>query len=222
VVTGDTGVIPSERKEKPVPNTYRYLRGAAALLAATILAVLGASVPAHADTTVAPGPGLHRVTLAELRAAAATDAAAVQWIFIVNVNSGLTLAVAGSDDDNGAPIIQYDMRPGQNAQEQAWMWSLVGDYIVMRNAGTSTWKAAGISRSSTANNAKAIQWTYTPGLQDQQWIVGEYNDDTYRFKNRNSGKCLAIPSSSTTRGTQAIQWTCSNGLEQRWALYAWY
>ena len=59
------------------------------------------------------------------------------------------------------------------AQEQAWTLAVdSAGYTVFRNAGTSTWKAIGISASSTANGAKAIQWSYVSPLKDQEWIPG--------------------------------------------------
>jgi hypothetical protein len=221
VSTAGVGVKAAQRKGKLLPTTYRYLRGAVALLAAIVVAVLSTGVPAHADAAP-PKPGPHRVSITELRALASRDAAAaaVQWLYVVNVNSGLTLAVSAGNDANGTAIIQWPARGG--AQEQAWTfyWDSEG-YLVLRNAGTSSWKALGISGSSTANGAKAIQWDYKPGLHDQEWIVGDYGDATYDFENRNSLRCLAIPGGSVKQGVQAIQWNCNGGREQRWELYAW-
>jgi hypothetical protein len=211
-----------QRRGKAMTTVYRRLRGVGALLAATAAAILAIAVPVHADPTAQARPGWHRMTATDLRATASrpVSAAAVPWYYVVNVNSGQTLAVSAGSDTNGAAIIQWPAIAG--AQEQAWTpYRDDEGFLVWRNAGTSSWKAAGISASSTANGAKAIQWDYRPGLQDQEWWVVDYGDDTYAFKNRNSERCLAIPGGSQTRGTQAIQWTCNNGREQRWKLVPW-
>lgn len=199
----------------------RRLRGLTALLAATVVAILATAGPAHAATTAQARPDSHIMTPTQLRALAAqpASAAAVQWVYVVNINSGLVLAVSAGSDANGASVIQWPALAG--AQEQAWTLYGSEGSVVLRNAGTSSWKAAGVSGSSKANGAKVIQWDYKSGLQDQEWDARSYGDGTYDLKNRNSSRCLAIPGGSGTQGTQAIQWTCSGGFEQRWEFVPW-
>jgi len=168
---------------------------------AALVAVLGPTVPAHADAS----------------------AAAVEWWGIQNLNSGLFLAVSGSSDANGAPIVQANQgfQPnGLPSLEQAWTpVSKGGGYLSLRNAGTSDWKALAIGASSTANGATAIQWTYQSTNHDQQWLKRNHSDG-FELVNRNSGKCLAIPGGNKDPGISAIQWPCNGGKEQRWVQWS--
>lgn len=199
-----------------MPNIYRYLRGAATLLLATVVGALTVIVPAQADTTGSVPPGLRRVTIDELRAAYSANA--VQWLYLRNVNSKLFMAVSGGADGDGVAIIQWPQRTGQ---EQAWYLDInANGYWVIRNGGTTTQKAVTIKDRSSANGAAVVQWNYV-GQDNQEFILGDYGDATYDFENRRSLRCLAIPGGSKTQGTALIQWNCNSGLEQRWELYAW-
>ncbi|WP_212992204.1 RICIN domain-containing protein [Actinoplanes auranticolor] len=164
------------------------------------------------------------MSVAELKAQVfgETSAEAVTWSYIQNVRTGLYLAVSGSSDANGAPILQWEKRTGN--QEQAWTFtetSYPAGYMAIRNAGTSSWKAMGISRSGLHDGAPAIQWDYRPGLEDQIWGFYGGTLGVYRLQNLNSGKCLAIPGSNPARGVHAVQWECSSNLDQAWAVTSW-
>ncbi|GAA3654853.1 hypothetical protein GCM10022224_017340 [Nonomuraea antimicrobica] len=74
-------------------------------------------------------------------------------------------------------------------------------------------KCLAIAEGSTANGARAIQWTCN-GKAEQRW-----HWSNGRLVNEKSGKCLAIGNDSEAAGAPAIQWTCGPGLEQRW--YEW-
>lgn len=107
--------------------TGRIRRLGATALAAAVVVVPGAGVPAHAATvaaTVAPDgtDGSPARYASERTAPAALPAgtrqasvqgplvAAVSWVYIWNKNSGLYLGVSESRTDNGAPIIQFGWR----------------------------------------------------------------------------------------------------------------
>jgi hypothetical protein len=206
-------------------NIYRRLVGRrarrlAAPLVVAVVAVLGATVPAHASSIKAPS--LHRVTPSEFEAMSPEQLATTWWL-IQNVNSGLFLTAAAPASTNGSPVVQRSLLPG--SQSQAWTFTAgsVAGYSYLRSAATSSWKALGISGSSTANGGKAIQWTYVSGLADQQWhqYYPSMVDEYFELQNLNSSKCLGIPGSSTTAGVQAIQWDCRGIGDQYWELYYW-
>jgi hypothetical protein len=215
-----------DREETLLRNIYRRLVGQrgrrlAAPLVVAIVAVLGATVPAHASSTAAPS--LHRVTASEFKALS-PEQLSTTWWYIQNVNSGLYLTAAAPASTNGSPVVQRSRLAG--SQSQAWTFTAgsVAGYDFIRSAATSSWKALGISGSSTANGGKAIQWTYVPGLADQQWYMYYPSplDSYVELINLNSDKCLGIPGSSTTAGVQAVQWDCRGIGDQYWQLYFWY
>ncbi|MDG4830600.1 RICIN domain-containing protein [Solwaraspora sp. WMMD1047] len=187
---------------------------------AAVAAVLGVGAPARAES--APALSGDPVSLAELRAqvSGGTSAAAAEWHYISNLNSGKVLTVRSSA--SGAPVVQWEQRRGDQAQ--AWTFTPANEYgtgwVYVRNAYTSSWKAMGISRSGRSNGDPAIQWDHRPGLADQVWGFYGGTLGIYQIKNRNSDKCLAIPASSMAN-VQAIQWQCSTNFDQRWVLTAW-
>lgn len=203
-----------------MPISYRYPRRAAALLLATVLGALCATVPAHAHAP-APSPSdPRRVTIDEPRGMTSHGASiAVDWSYLINVKSGLAMAVSGGQDGNGVPIIQWTPTVGN--QEQAWSTGFnASGFLVLRNAGTTVQKAVTIRDRSTANGAAAVQWDYV-GQDNQEFQYALYTDGSVTIWNRRSQKCLAVPNGDMDRGVGIIQWTCNGGPEQRWFVYPW-
>ncbi|MBG0568018.1 RICIN domain-containing protein [Actinoplanes aureus] len=190
------------------------------VLVASLVTILSFGSVSRADATSA-----QQVSAAESNALAGPAVPPTQWVYIRSFVSDLNLGVSGSSPNNGAPIIQWK-REGK--QDQAWKFikptsSSTSSYIV--NAGTSSWKAMGVSGGSKANGGKIIQWDYL-GVADQIWRLEEvgtnsYQKIYYRLVNLNSDKCLAVPNGATTP-VQAIQWDCSyNRPDQWWFLPPW-
>ena len=166
-----------------------------AVLTAVVLATGSGTAPAAA---AAPGDG---------------------WTTIVNVRTGLRLAVSGSRDDNGAPVIQWTHSnypgSGQAMPEQDWQFQQVGSHVfAIRNAGTPGWKALAIPRNNDTPGVGAIQWTYTVA-SDQMWERTAQGRG-YALRNQGTGLCLAIANGERTPGLQAIQWPCNGRDEQTW------
>lgn len=80
--------------------------------------------------------------------------------------------------------------------------------ILNYNSGLCLSVAGG---GSTANGAKAIQWTCNGG-GEQAWAWSGH-----RLVNYKSGKCLSVSGGgSTANGAELVQWTCNGGAEQDW------
>lgn len=140
------------------------------------------------------------------------------WRTIVNYETAQRLAVSGSSDTNGAPVVQWlSQRPnGQTPPEQTWLLIQQGGYLTLRNGGTPDRKALAIGNGSTTRGAGAIQWTHS-GRPEQQWRqLDDPGRRAFRLQNRATGLCLAIPNASIQPGTQAVQWPCGSGDEQFW------
>lgn len=202
------------------------MRRLSAMLVATTAVVLGAVAPAHAEPArpAAAAPAGRPMTMAEIRAEAAAAPAETRWYRIMNHNSGLYLTVADPTDADGSPIVQRGYEGGNRAQAWTLNVGTVDGYVYLNSATTSSWKALGISGSQKTNGAKAIQWTWKPGLRDQQWHEGLpwFGVYDHQLVNLNSGKCLGIPASSKEPKVQAIQWDCKQGLaDQYWEFWSW-
>jgi hypothetical protein len=85
--------------------------------------------------------------------------------------------------------------------------------LVNRRSG----KVLDVFGASTADGAKAIQWTWTGGA-NQQWRLEPGVDMSYKLVSRHSGKVLEVPGGSTTPGVQLDQWSDTNSAHQRWRL----
>jgi hypothetical protein len=78
-------------------------------------------------------------------------------------------------------------------------------------------KVLDISGASTTDGAKAIQWAWTGGA-NQQWRLEPNPDQSFRLVSRASGKVLENPGGSTTQGIQLDQWSDTAGTHQWWRL----
>jgi len=216
---------PSERK--PLPTTYRCLRGVAAVFVATVVGALGTIVPAHAVTTASVPPGLRRATIDDIRARASGDAstAGVFWYYLRNVQTQQYLTVRGAQAANGIPIIQSPWLVEGTRQEQAWRFDVnSAGFWTIRSGNTNDQKAITIKDKSTANGGAVVQRAYA-GQDNQEFILHDYNDTTFDFENVHSLRCLAIPGGRPAAGLAVIQWDCPDSqhprMEQRWELYYW-
>ena len=202
------------------------MRRVSAVFVAATAAVLGALGPANAEAArpAAAVPPGRPLTMAEVRARAAAAPAETVWYRIQNRNSHLYLTVGDPTSANGSPIVQRGYQGGNQAQAWTLNAGTTAGYSYLNSATTSSWKALGISASQKTNGAKAIQWTWTPGLRDQQWHEGPnfFGPYDHQLVNLNSGKCLGIPASSKDAEVQAIQWDCKEGLaDQYWEFWSW-
>jgi hypothetical protein len=192
-------------------------RGVATLLG-TVVAMVAAVAPAHAD---AAATASGRLGAAEVTALLSGDStiAATTWFYLRNVATDRYLEVKNGSTANGAPIVQNYKAPGQ--QRQAWTLYQSNDgYMVLRSATTASWKAISITGGGITNGVKAIQYTYIEGNLNEKWFVINHGG-VLEFINRNSNKCLEIPASNRTPGVQADQWTCIGVDNEMWTLHSW-
>lgn len=86
-----------------------------------------------------------------------------------------------------------------------------------------TQKCLGISGSSTANGAAAIQWTCAwQTYSDQNWYLDDLGGGYWQLRNQVSNKCLGISGAGTANGVPAIQWTCAYNQNSDQAWYEYY
>ncbi|EKX68758.1 RICIN domain-containing protein [Streptomyces ipomoeae] len=72
-----------------------------------------------------------------------------------------------------------------------------------------------VSDNSAADNAVAIQYTCTGGL-NQQWRLQDAGDGYVRVLAQHSGKCLDVAGASTADGAYVNQYRCTTGTNQQW------
>ena len=82
-----------------------------------------------------------------------------------------------------------------------------------RNSG----KYCQIQNASTADGAKAVQYTYS-GSPTQIWSFEEVSGGYFYIKNQNSQKLLEIAGNSTELGAEAGQWGDTGYDCQKWTL----
>ncbi|MEU7872860.1 RICIN domain-containing protein [Dactylosporangium sp. NPDC049140] len=119
-----------------------------------------------------------------------------------------TATVAASPLGNHARVVSLPA----NATIQITI-GLTGVYkLVNRNSG----KVLDVSGASTADGAKAIQWPWTGGA-NQQWTLLPNSDGSYRLRSVKSDKVLDSPGGSS-QGAALDQWTDNNSDNQWWKL----
>lgn len=138
---------------------------------------------------------------------------------IQNVNSGLSLDVAGSSKANKAAIVQDAFTGGDNAELWTFKATSGGYYQVINvNSG----EALNVSASSGISKALIDQWpaeaTLNPG--SDEWMPVLNPDGSYSFYNLNSYQALDVPGASKTAGIQLQQYYGNGGTNQEFKLIA--
>lgn len=197
-------------------NIYR---GAAVSIGA-IVATGAIVTPAHAAAT----PTFHPLSAAATQAlfSGASAQASTQWYVVKNLATGKYLSVSGGSTANDAPIVQSPLV--SHLQAQAWTFTYEGSAWVFRSATSTNWKAISISKGSKLRGAPAIQYTYEPGVLNEEWLEGPADEGVagVKFKNANSGMDLEIPGSNPDSGTAVDQWTdVYNAHNEVWTLGYW-
>ncbi|MFV2119858.1 beta-L-arabinofuranosidase domain-containing protein [Streptomyces sp. Act-28] len=86
--------------------------------------------------------------------------------------------------------------------------------VRLANAGSGL--VLGIQDMSTADGARALQWTDS-GTADHDWEMIE-DGDAVRFRNAHSGKVLGVRDMSTADGAAVLQWSDNGTADHRWTL----
>lgn len=130
---------------------------------------------------------------------------------IVNEHDDKCLEVSNASTTNGASIVAWPCKGGNNQR-----WNFVkradGNYqIVNRNSG----KCLAVAGSSTANGALIQQVSCGSG-DNQAWAIE--TSGVTRLRAKHSGKCLDLTKSSQVNGVKMQQWGCGTNANQRFSL----
>jgi hypothetical protein len=130
---------------------------------------------------------------------------------IVNVNSGLTLAVSGNSTSSGAGIVQ---QTADNALDQEWQLVPVGDggYKVVNRTSHLQ-----LALPSTTQGSQLVQ-AADDKAKDSQWRFAPTGSGSYTLVSASDGMLADVSGASTTAGAQVIQWPANNGANQKWTL----
>jgi galactose oxidase len=111
---------------------------------------------------------------------------------------GLCLTIFQATKDDGGQVVQF---PCNNARQDNQLWRLErisndptsSNFKYYKIYTKLSAKVLAMAQSGT-ESAAAIQFTYNPNFNDQQWLIEKSNNaGFFRFKNRNSNRYLTIP-----------------------------
>jgi hypothetical protein len=133
---------------------------------------------------------------------------------IMSVNSCKVLDVPGASTDDGAKIIQYEWRGGEN---QKWNFiPLSGkDKGYYRIESASSGKCLDIFGGSKEAGANLIQYTWGKG-DNQKFKITPLSDDIYKIECKHSKMVLDVSDGSLANSANIIQYTSHGGLNQQW------
>jgi arabinan endo-1,5-alpha-L-arabinosidase len=130
---------------------------------------------------------------------------------IVNVNSGLSLAIAGDAQTAGTDAVQDTVSALASNR-----WQFVpegsGRYLI---DNLDTGQVLGISLASLTPGAAALDWADN-GTPDHLWQPIDAGNGQYKLMNVNSGLLLGIAGASTAPGATALQWIDNGTPDHLW------
>lgn len=88
-----------------------------------------------------------------------------------------------------------------------------GAYYKLVNVNSN--KVIGINGMSTADGARAVQWSDN-GTADHNWRLDLQANGYYKITNQNSGKVLGVDGMSTADGAQVLQWSDNGTADHDW------
>ena len=130
---------------------------------------------------------------------------------IVNVNSGLNLAVSGNSTGSGATVVQ---QTADSALDQEWQLVPVGDggfKVVNRTSHLQ------LALPSATQGAQLVQ-AADDKARDSQWRFTPTGSGSYTLVSASDGMVADVSGNSTTAGAQVIQWPANSGANQKWTL----
>lgn len=135
---------------------------------------------------------------------------------IMSVNSCKVLDVSGASTVDGAQVIQYEWRGGDNQK-----WSLIPlsgrDKGYYRIESINSGKCLDIYGDSQATGAKLIQYNWHKG-DNQKFKLTPLSDDVYMIECKHSKLVLDVSGGSLDNSANVIQYTSNGGLNQQWFL----
>jgi hypothetical protein len=133
---------------------------------------------------------------------------------IMSVNSCKVLDVSGASTNDGAQIIQYEWRGGENQK-----WSFIPlsgkDKGYYRIESASSGKCLDISGESKEAGAKLIQYTWHKG-DNQKFKLTPISDDVYMIECKHSKMVLDVSGGSLDNSANIIQYTSHGRSNQQW------
>jgi hypothetical protein len=176
-----------------------FMRKTLSLFTALLAAGLMMTTPASADTSTD-----------KAAAQPAAGIAAVQFVQIKNLKSGMCLAVGGGSTAPGAHVIQWPCEDDPRAH-LSQLWEVTAGLGWTQIENWNSRQCLAIGGGSMQAGAGAIQWPCGSGLE-QRW-----DRQGRPLPNVNSHLCLAVENGSRDRGARAIQFNCIAGApEQNW------
>ncbi|GGH14293.1 family 43 glycosylhydrolase [Silvibacterium dinghuense] len=132
---------------------------------------------------------------------------------IVNVNSGLELALAGDAQTAGTSVVQ---EPEGTLESDRWQFAPEGngEYLIVN---LYTGQVLGISGASLLAGAGGLDWADN-GTNDHLWSVISAGSGEYKLQNLNSGLLLGVSGASTEAGAATLQWIDNGTPDHLWTL----
>lgn len=135
---------------------------------------------------------------------------------IQHVESGKFLDIRDKNMENGAVLQIWEEYAHNN--NQIFQLIGVGDSKIVIKPNHSSGKVVEVRNSSMDDRAEVAQWDYV-GIATQQWLLYQNEDNTYSFKNANSGLFLNIEGNNCDNGTRVIQYHDDGTTAMKFKLY---
>jgi hypothetical protein len=133
---------------------------------------------------------------------------------IVNVNSGLGLAVLDDSMDQGAEIVQWKMADAHNPKNMLWKFVGSGNSFQIVNVNSGLGLA--VLDDSIDQGKEIVQWKMADAHNPKNmlWVVQptgpSIGSEYFQIVNVNSGLGLAVNGDSMDQGAEIVQWPLAN------------
>jgi len=130
---------------------------------------------------------------------------------LLNVNSGLDLAVSGNATGSGAAIVQQSADSGL---DQEWQLAPMGDgsyKVINRNSRLL------LAAPSSVQGAQLVQGT-DDNATDTRWRFAPTGTGAYTLVSSSDSMLADVSGASTAAGAAVVQWPSNSGANQHWTL----
>ncbi|MBQ1020174.1 RICIN domain-containing protein [Micromonospora sp. D93] len=130
---------------------------------------------------------------------------------IINVNSGICMAVAGGSTSNNAGIVQYTC-DGLDRSRWTSISSTVTGYVRIQNLNSG--KCLSPAGGSPVLGVRIVQYNCDSDVSRLWKIVpsGSY----YKLQNGHSLLCITVDGGSGSRNAPVVQYACDNHNARKW------
>lgn len=127
--------------------------------------------------------------------------------WLINTNSGYCLAASESPGEQ--PVVQT------GCSGEVVDWTIIDLSGSNRHSIDTAYGPLRCVAARGSSESNAVATGCDQAYNDQVWhITHNYSNNTYQFKNANSGLCLAAR--GTSMGTPAVQTACGDWGDQWW------